>query len=108
MWDQVVDAAMSYAALHPGTLVISVSDHETGGLGLGIGPYQLQPAALANVTRSSNVIAGTMQQGTSVTDAMQRYAGIALTPNELAAITAQLNATQSKLAAAISDVLSKR
>ncbi len=43
MWDEVIALAMDFASTHPNTLVISVSDHETGGLGLGISDIDDDP-----------------------------------------------------------------
>lgn len=52
--DASVDIAMDFASRHPGeTLIIVTSDHETGGLCLGHGMYELHPEVFLyqNVTK---------------------------------------------------------
>ncbi|KAJ2751236.1 vacuolar alkaline phosphatase, partial [Coemansia nantahalensis] len=52
-WDAVA-VAKEYVAKHPDTLLVSTSDHETGGLALGIdGEYVWYPELLTPVSRSA-------------------------------------------------------
>lgn len=56
-FNDAVEVALQHAAREGNTLVVSVSDHETGGLTLGrSGIYAWQPRALAAVTASHGTI----------------------------------------------------
>lgn len=78
-YDQAIAAALDYARRHGNTLVVSVSDHETGGLSVGRdGKYFWDPVMLSRVQTSREVIVGAFQkQAAAPGEIMSRYAGIA-------------------------------
>lgn len=56
-----VDAVLAFAAQHPDeTLIIVTADHETGGLMLGAGQYEMHPELLAAQTASKSVLTSKM------------------------------------------------
>ena len=64
-YDQAIAAALDFARRDGETLVLSVSDHETGGLTLGrnvdgVGVYGWEPSVLADVQASHGAIIGEM------------------------------------------------
>ncbi len=80
-YDAAVQAALDFARRDGHTLVLSVSDHETGGLTLGrrIGDESLddlRPEALARVRKSAIWIARRMRAGEDPAALMREYAGV--------------------------------
>lgn len=89
--DQAVEVALSFARTHPGTLVVVTADHETGGLGFGIGgEYFYDPALLRRVTASGEYIAGQLnEERTNIQEVLAELAGIEeLTEEEVEQIKA--------------------
>jgi alkaline phosphatase len=57
-YSRTVGAVLDHARAHPGTLVVGVSDHETGGMSLGRdGVYEWNPEILLQVHASADVAA---------------------------------------------------
>lgn len=57
-FDKVFQEAISFAEADGETLVIATSDHDTGGLGVGIGgSYNWNPEVLRRISRSANWMA---------------------------------------------------
>lgn len=61
-FDEALRVAVEFAEKSENTLVIVVSDHETGGLGIGNGGYEYNAAALANITASTTLITGNVSK----------------------------------------------
>lgn len=66
-FDEAVETALAHAKAEGNTLVVSVADHETGGLSLGRdidgeGIYAWEPEALDRVTASHGVILDSLAQ----------------------------------------------
>ncbi len=61
-YQEVIAFVKNYVETHPGTVMISVSDHETGGLSLGrqlssdYPPYQWFPGVVARVRNSTEIL----------------------------------------------------
>lgn len=54
MYNQVIDHVKAYVRDHPSTVLVSTSDHETGGLSVAIDPdYSWQPAVITGVKSSA-------------------------------------------------------
>jgi len=69
-YDAAVNYVLDFAMARDDTLVISVSDHETGGLTLGnINQYFYYPSVILSVNASCTVIAGAILQAPERTNA---------------------------------------
>lgn len=77
-YDKAIAAALDYARRHGNTLIVSVSDHETGGLSVGRGgTYRWDPFMLARVQASRGVIVDALQkQAVDPVQVMSEYTGI--------------------------------
>ena len=84
--DEAAKVAWDFAKADGNTLVIVTADHETGGLKLPSRLGQVNVGALRGVSATTDVIWNAMQGGTSITQAMQTYAGITPTKAEVALI----------------------
>ena len=81
-FDDAVAAALRFARENGETLVVSTSDHETGGLTLGRNVqqrsvYAWEPAVVAAVRSSHDVLSERLRQATLTPEAvLEEYAGI--------------------------------
>lgn len=58
-----LDVVLAFCNLHPGeTLVVVTADHETGGLALGAGEYEMNPELLACQSMSENELTSRFRQ----------------------------------------------
>ena len=76
--DQAVEVALSFARANPGTLVVVTADHETGGLGFGIGgEYFYDASLLRGINASTEFMAGQLdEERTNIEEVLATYAGI--------------------------------
>jgi alkaline phosphatase len=105
-YDAAFELALDRARADGRTLVVGVSDHETGGLSLGRDDvYDWHHAALGRVTQSAGRLAARIRAGEAAALVLRDGAGLAdLTPAELAAI----DSAGDDLSGAIADLLSRR
>jgi alkaline phosphatase len=80
-YDAAIAAAVQFARQDRETLVVSVSDHETGGLSLGRnvdrrGVYAWQPAVLARLTQSDEAVIPLLKAGADWQAVIQAATGI--------------------------------
>jgi alkaline phosphatase len=80
-YDAAIAAAVQFARQDRETLVVSVSDHETGGLSLGRnvdrrGVYAWQPAVLARLTQSDEAVTPLLKAGADWQAVIQAATGI--------------------------------
>lgn len=105
-FDEAVKAAVDFARKDGNTLVVSVSDHETGGLTVGRS-YRWHPLELAKVTASHAVVSAEIQEGSrSIESIIESHFGITdLTKDEIQRIESaeSSNAMNGALAAIVSD-----
>jgi alkaline phosphatase len=88
-YDAAVGAALEWARADGRTLVVGVSDHETGGLSLGRDDvYDWHPAALRSVTQSADRMAERIRAGEDAAVVLRAAAGIdSVGADELAALS---------------------
>lgn len=87
-YNAAVRVALDFARADGHTLVVSVADHETGGMTLGRDEiYAWDPAYLARVTASADRMAGMIEAGQNAADVLRDYAAVdSLSAEELVAI----------------------
>lgn len=107
-FDRAVSVARRFAAQNPGTLVIVVADHETGGMGPQMGPQVgsgLNMDALRGQKATGQAIAAMVGKNRDqIAEYMRQYAGVTdLTPGELKTLMSTGN-----LEKAINQVMSAR
>jgi alkaline phosphatase len=85
-YDDAVRAALDFARADGRTLVVSVADHETGGLSLGRdGVYAWHPEDLARVTASADRMREMIEAGAEPREVVRAHAGLnEMTPEEVA------------------------
>jgi alkaline phosphatase len=85
-YDEAVAAALAWARVDGQTLVVGVSDHETGGLSLGSdGVYDWRPEVLLAATQSTERMAARVAADEDVPSVLRTGAGLdSLTADELA------------------------
>jgi alkaline phosphatase len=111
-YDEAVAAALDFARRDGHTLVISVSDHECGGLTDGSWSDRdsisaLKPEVLHHVLASAAVMAGEIRDGEPTESILESGAGIGdLAPEEMAAL--RYAATHGGLEQAIGSLVSRR
>jgi len=110
-FDEAVAAALAFAQENGETLIVSTSDHETGGLTLGRdGVYDWHPERLARVAHSSEKISRLLAEGMAVEQVVHEELGIDdLTAEEdtsLAHVYAQKNG--GALMAKLNDLVARR
>lgn len=105
-FDQAVSVARQFATVHPGTLVIVVADHETGGMGPGP-DYFVNADALRGQKASGKAIAAMaagQRERELIAGLLKQYAGVSdLSPAEQALLT-----QASELEPAINRIMSAR
>ncbi len=109
-FDDAVAGALAFAAGDGHTLVVSTSDHETGGLSLGRnidgkGIYAWEPRALAKVRHSEDVVEAQLLAGGEVGEVVSDEFGI--DPKDLtsAELKAERSAVKRKDASALHDAV---
>ena len=76
-YDDAVRVALDFARADGRTLVVSLADHETGGLGLGLERgYVWDPAYLRRVTASAGEMLRLVSDGAPIADVLRDYAAI--------------------------------
>jgi len=114
-YDAALDVILSYLdGKETYTTVISVSDHETGGLTLGVnnkisgqGQYFWYPSVLLAGKCSATKMASMIQAGQPIAQVLYTYAGLNLTVAEIQAIQ-NANSSLSTTIIAIGHVISYR
>lgn len=113
-YDRAVAAALDFARQSGETLVVSVSDHETGGLSLGrtvdgVGVYAWEPGVLAGVQSSHGVMIGELlEDSADVAGVLRARAGIDdLSDAETSGLQAAL-AGGGLLNALLSEIIGRR
>lgn len=109
-YDEAIAATLAYAEDDGETLIVSTSDHETGGLTLGRdGTYAWNPEVLGRVTNSQlPMVYALVRDQRPIAEVMREMAGIDdLTYQEGALIEAALEEPQ-QLNSALSEVVSRR
>jgi alkaline phosphatase len=111
-YDEAVAAALEFARRDGHTLVISVSDHECGGLSVGAWSERdrksrLEPGVLRRARASAARMAGAIGDGGTIEEVLLREAGNTdLTPVEIA--TLREAATRGELTESIGTLVSRR
>eukprot|EP01111_Echinosteliopsis_oligospora_P011686 TRINITY_DN3914_c0_g1_i1.p1 TRINITY_DN3914_c0_g1~~TRINITY_DN3914_c0_g1_i1.p1 ORF type:complete len:500 (-),score=170.06 TRINITY_DN3914_c0_g1_i1:42-1541(-) len=95
-YDEMFAVALEFAKKDGNTIIISTSDHETGGLTLGLQSnftpgsypnYAYYPEMLYACTASADTMARLVMAGQNITNVLAQYAGITdLTEQEIASI----------------------
>ncbi|MDD5091217.1 MAG: alkaline phosphatase [Candidatus Wallbacteria bacterium] len=88
MFDKAVGIALDFARKNKDTLVLVTADHETGGLGLSSGKYEIRPDVPSGMSRTCEFIATQINQDLSnVRKVFEFFAGITdLTDEEVASL----------------------
>jgi len=114
-FDEAFALAIEYAKHDGRTIVISTSDHETGGLTLGFQPassssaaYAYYPDRLLLQTASASVMAAEIKAGASVQSVITKYAKQTLTSAELTTINNSVSQSASVLTSTIARVLGNK
>lgn len=115
-YNEAVTVALEKARADGNTLLLSVSDHETGGMSLGIdGVYAWDPAALGRVQASHRAILGEALSSTTIDgesvpiiqpSVVQAQTGIELSSDEVAQLRSNVASPRS-LNALLSDIISR-
>jgi len=106
-YDATIDVILDFVNKNPNTIVVSTSDHETGGLALGIDANPWQPAILQNVTASATKMANLIISGQPVPATFLQYTGLNLTSQETYSVQNVSNSL-SKLITVIGNVIAYR
>jgi alkaline phosphatase len=117
-YDQAVGLVLAFAHVDQHTLVVSVADHETGGLGLGrrvgrTSPYVMHPESLLTARASVWRMSGEIMDGGDPVTVAERGTGVAsLADDERAALLAAAAAPDTVgrhgLLQALSEIESRR
>lgn len=117
-YDQAVGLALAFARRNPGTLIVSVADHETGGLGLGrrvgrTSPYVMSPKSLLAARTSVWRMSGEIMDGGDPVAVAEHGTGIAQLEDDertalLAAVAAPDSVRRHGLLQALSEIESRR
>ncbi len=112
-FDEAVAAALEFARQDGNTLVVSTSDHETGGMTIGRdvdgrSMYDWDPIVLSKVKRSAGPIADALEEdSTAIVEIMREQAGIDdLSPEEMAMIKAAIE--RGRPVRAVTEIISRR
>jgi alkaline phosphatase len=92
-YDLAFKTVIEFAEKHGNTFVVASSDHETGGITLGLqlpselyAPYAWYPEVLLPQTKSTEAMEVLISQGQNISAVVQTYANITLTAAEYAQI----------------------
>ncbi|HCR49629.1 MAG TPA: alkaline phosphatase [Bacteroidetes bacterium] len=110
-YDAAVRKALEFARRDGQTLVVSVADHETGGMTLGRnGVYQWKPEALAKVKNSVDTLAALAKKpGADVVALLKEKTGITdLTEEEITTLKSEIAAAAPRFAFTLIHIVSKR
>jgi len=116
-YNEALKIVMEWAKEDGNTLVISTSDHETGGLTLGlqwdnetVGTYAWYPQVLLPFNGSTEIMANEiLYNNQGISETILEYTGVVLTAPEIALIQQFVsNATYSKLTSQIGKIISSR
>ncbi len=109
-YDKAVAAALQFARSSKNTLVISVADHETGGMSLGRdNKYEWHAEALAGVTASRPVIVDSLlSAGDHPQAAFGRMTGISDLTADEAVTLARASGDRGALDTAVEDFVDRR
>jgi alkaline phosphatase len=112
-FDATVALALQFREKYPNTLVISVADHETGGLGLGRdNQYFWYPDVLNRVNASTDLLATYLvNDGPSIAATIFNYTGVTLTQVEIDELRGIVNGTSTStlsLSSTIGHIVSLR
>jgi alkaline phosphatase len=85
-FDKAIWVALEYQKTHPDVLVVVTGDHETGGMGLGIGTeYRTNVSALQSITSSLEYLDGQIKKDpTQAEELIEASFGFELTDEERA------------------------
>ena len=108
-YDAAVAAALDFARRDGRTLVVSVADHETGGLTLGRrGASGWKPSVLSRVRASHGPIVRELTEGADIEDVLRTYAGIEDLSDEERVLFAEAGKETDELNAALTQVVGQR
>ena len=112
-YNQAVAEVLQFARQNERTLVVSVADHETGGLSLGrnldgSGVYAWHPDVLGRVRSSLPVMVSEVEEGASPAAVLQEYAGIDTLSNAERTLLEKRRAENQSLKFAFSEIISRR
>jgi alkaline phosphatase len=112
-YDAAVRVAIDFARRDGRTLVVSVADHETGGLTLGRrvgaeGAADVHPEALSRVRRSSRGLAARLRAGADPDSLMRADAGLGRLSGEERTMLAEGVAGRRGLEGTIGEIVSRR
>jgi alkaline phosphatase len=108
IFDDTVQLCLEFAAKHPGTLIVSAADHETGGLTLGRdGIYEYYPERIKRVLHTQEFIADRLWRRDPIIPTFLEETGITLTPQQEAELAALIGVSRSNLEAAIGRIISR-
>lgn len=112
-YDEAVAAALKFAVENGETLVVSVADHETGGLSLGRNVhdhaiYDWRPEVLERVTASTDHMSRAVADGRDPAAVLAKYAGIdTLSVNDRELLD-RANATGRLMMETLGEIISRR
>jgi alkaline phosphatase len=107
-YDEAVAAMVDFARQDGNTLMISVADHETGGLTLGRSGASWRPEVLAGVQRSNRAIADELTSGSDPIAAFRRLTGIDDLSDEEDAALREAVASNRGVSSAVGSVINRR
>ena len=112
-FEDAVAEALDFARSDGETLVLVLSDHETGGLSVGrnrdgSGIYQWHPRSLASVTKSHGAMVRDMMNGTDPASVLASAAGIDSLRSDEQALLADADGDRRALYGAVSEIIGRR
>lgn len=109
-FDEVVGYCLDYARKNKNTLVIVLSDHETGGLGVGIDYGDpVDEKKILNIKASTGTMAKEIKNGGDPKEVIKKYTGLDLTNEEVKKIKDAMGSDNKyALGNAIGEILSEK